>query len=149
MILKNWSGLSNQDDKMFEELTKRYVPFKGKASTVGGEMLRCINRIAYRYFNDGDTVARYYGGTRNLLKGANTFLMKKSLSLGFEYEDMSYLAEGNRYIEILFGNIKSLFNFVVENPAVFEMPNNIDTTDDEYCPIEDYDDEWEDDEDEI
>ena len=53
---------------------------------------------------------------------------------------MQYLCKGDKYITILFANIKSLFNFVVANPQVFEMPNNTDTCE-ENRPIEDYDDE--------
>ena len=142
MKINNWSGLSDADDKRFEELTEKYVPTIGMASSVGGELLRCINRIAYRYFNDGDTVDRCYGCTRNILKGANTYLRDKSTWLGFNYTDMQYLCEGDKYITILFANIKSLFNFVVANPQVFEMPNDTDTCK-ENCPVEDYDDEEE------
>ena len=145
--ITNWSGLSNDDDFTFNELTAQYTPCRGMAPTVGGEMLRAINRIAYRYFNDGDTVARYYGGTYNILKGANTFLVNKSESLGFEYHDMKDLSEGDTYIDILFGNIKCLFNFVVANPDVFTMPNDIDTCEVD-CPKEDYEDDWDEDWDE-
>ena len=143
MKLKNWSGLNDADDKLFNELTHKYVPAMGMARTIGGELLRCINRITYRYFNDGDTVARYYGGTYNILKGANTYLVNASEVFGFEYHDMKYLSKGDKYIEILFGNIKCLFNFVVETPAVFRLPNNIDTCEVD-CPKEDYDedDDW-------
>jgi hypothetical protein len=45
------------NDKLYEKL----VPFEGKANTVEGEMLRAINRIIYRLYNDGDFFDEGYG----------------------------------------------------------------------------------------
>lgn len=37
------------------------VPNSGKADTIAGEMIRAVNRIGYRYFNDGDVYFAGYG----------------------------------------------------------------------------------------
>tara|TARA_Y100000296_G_C5166356_1_gene254846 strand:- start:524 stop:1243 length:720 start_codon:yes stop_codon:yes gene_type:complete len=42
-------------------LFDKLVPGQGQADTVEGEMLRAINRIVYRYYNDGDEYMRGYG----------------------------------------------------------------------------------------
>tara|TARA_R110002051_G_scaffold60020_1_gene110061 strand:+ start:863 stop:1621 length:759 start_codon:yes stop_codon:yes gene_type:complete len=42
-------------------LFNKLVPGQGTADTVEGEMLRAINRIVYRYYNDGDEYMRGYG----------------------------------------------------------------------------------------
>jgi len=42
-------------------LYDKLVPGQGNAKTVEGEMLRAINRIAYRYYNDGDKYFQGYG----------------------------------------------------------------------------------------
>ena len=42
---------------LFEEL----VPAEGKADTVAGEIVRAVNRIAYRNSNDGDHIGVGYG----------------------------------------------------------------------------------------
>lgn len=42
--------LDKQLDKKFKEI----VPSEGKTGTVGGELLRAIAKIEYRYYNDGD-----------------------------------------------------------------------------------------------
>ena len=42
---------------LFDEL----VPASGKADTVAGEIIRAVNRIAYRNSNDGDHVGVGYG----------------------------------------------------------------------------------------
>ena len=44
-----------------EPLYDKLVPGQGNAETVEGEMLRAINRIAYRYYNDGDKYFQGYG----------------------------------------------------------------------------------------
>ncbi len=48
-------------DRINNELFDKLVPASGKAETIGGEMLRAINRLVYRYYNDGDIVIQGYG----------------------------------------------------------------------------------------
>ena len=50
--------------KELEDRNEKYfdlVPGQGKADTVEGEMLRAINKIVYRWGNDGDEYHRGYG----------------------------------------------------------------------------------------
>ena len=49
------------DNKEFEALFDQYVPDQGHADTVGGELIRAVNKIVYRYYNDGDRVGVDYG----------------------------------------------------------------------------------------
>ena len=49
------------DNKEFEALFDQYVPDEGHADTVGGELIRAVNKIVYRYYNDGDRVGVGYG----------------------------------------------------------------------------------------
>jgi len=44
-----------------EPLYDKLVPGQGDAETVEGEMLRAINRIVYRFYNDGDKYFEGYG----------------------------------------------------------------------------------------
>ena len=44
-----------------EPLYNKLVPGQGDAETVEGEMLRAINRIVYRFYNDGDKYFEGYG----------------------------------------------------------------------------------------
>jgi hypothetical protein len=48
-------------EKRNEALYDKLVPSQGSADTVEGEMLRAINRIIYRYYNDGDYYYTGYG----------------------------------------------------------------------------------------
>jgi len=43
------------------ELFEKFVPNEGPALTVGGEAVRALNRLVYRFYNDGDKVGRGYG----------------------------------------------------------------------------------------
>lgn len=42
-------------------LFRRLVPTSGKADTVAGEIVRAVNRICYRWYNDGDMIGAGYG----------------------------------------------------------------------------------------
>lgn len=65
---------SNKDfDKFFDEL----VPSSGHAETVEGEMIRVINKIIYRYTNDGDFYFRGYG--KEVLGDMVQWLLKSSV----------------------------------------------------------------------
>ena len=48
-------------DRIENELSDRLIPAMGKADTIGGELLRAIERMIYRYFNDGDVLTQGYG----------------------------------------------------------------------------------------
>jgi hypothetical protein len=48
-------------NKRLSELFKELVPFSGKADTVKGELVRAVNRIGYRFYNDGDLLGVGYG----------------------------------------------------------------------------------------
>ena len=51
------SNLEKRNQALYDEL----VPGMGNSDTLEGEMLRAINRIIYRYYNDGDFFYRGYG----------------------------------------------------------------------------------------
>ena len=72
--MSNWGHLSETDRAKFNEFFDKYVPINGSADTLGGEIVRAINRIVYRYYNDGDTVDRYCGNEYNHLRACDTFL---------------------------------------------------------------------------
>lgn len=48
-------------DRIDNELSRALVPPTGKANTLGGEMLRAVERLIYRYYNDGDVIGKGYG----------------------------------------------------------------------------------------
>ena len=128
-----------------ENLYDKLVPGMGDAKTVEGEMLRAINRIAYRYYNDGDKYYEGYGTetagpAHSFLVNANTGVrsaMERIFSDGIKYEEtiedalehiVSYIeAKQGKYTKNTFGGI---FNYEPEFEA-FEEDYEYDY-DDEY-----------------
>lgn len=66
------------ENKRFEELSNELMKPSGKSDTIGGELIRAVNRICYRFFNDGDVIGCGYGNEtcnaagRYVLKYGNT-----------------------------------------------------------------------------
>ena len=54
------SNKSNYEDKL-EALFDEYVPGTGKSDNLGGEIIRAVNKIIYRWYNDGDVYFAGYG----------------------------------------------------------------------------------------
>ena len=48
-------------EKKLGELFEELVPPCGKAATVAGEIVRAMNRVSYRNWNDGDHIGVGYG----------------------------------------------------------------------------------------
>jgi len=63
-------------EKRNEALYDVLVPGSGKTGTVEGEMLRAINRIVYRWWNDGDKFYEGYGA--ETVGPAHSFLVNSS-----------------------------------------------------------------------
>ena len=145
--MSNWGHLSETDNAKFDELCDKYVPINGNADTLGGEIVRAINRIVYRYYNDGDTVDRYCGNEYNHLRACDTFLKTYCPA----YHSLSSINE-LEYEKNLCDRLKKVLDYLIANPNVFEIPNSTDCIANapyepwEYDDEEDYD--YDDDEDE-
>lgn len=137
----NWGGLSNEDNAFHDAMWDRHVPACGKANTLGGEILRAIDRIIYKYYNDGDTVARYYSSAYNHSYGAEKFLYDNVPS----YVPMRDVPE-DEFEERACENLKRVVDYLRKNPALFEVENDEDFLD--LSPKEEWDDEYDDCEDE-
>ena len=61
--------LGKRNDVLFDKL----VPSSGDSETVEGELIRAINRIIYRFYNDGDFFYKGYG--IETAGGAHSFLI--------------------------------------------------------------------------
>ncbi len=49
------------NNKAFQKLTDKLMKPTGKSDTIAGELIRAVNRICYRYYNDGDIIGYGYG----------------------------------------------------------------------------------------
>ena len=50
-----------KDGKELDKYFDKLVPSQGKAGTLNGEIVRAVNRIGYRWYNDGDKFYEGYG----------------------------------------------------------------------------------------
>lgn len=126
------NGLTDKEQAKWEEMWNEYVPANGAASTLGGEILRAMGRLVYRFYNDGDTVDHYGGSSRNILYGANIFLMDNCN----RYADMEFMDDDD-YKKLLRKNQKAVYNYLISKPYLFTKPNDAD-----FMDLASEDDNW-------
>ena len=91
------------DNPKFETLNKKYLPNRGEGETKATQVITCVNKLVYRWYNDGDVYDNTYllGGWGNDLSSyanwlyANTTTKVKIILNGIEeciddddYEDL-------------------------------------------------------------
>ena len=140
----NWGGLNAEDNGFHDAMWAQHVPACGKAKTLGGEILRAIDRIIYKFYNDGDTVARYYNSSYNHSWGAEKFLYTHVPG----YVLMRDITDDMDFESAACKNLKRVVDYLRSNPALFEVENQQDFL--ELSPKEErpYDEEWDEDEEE-
>ena len=109
--------LDNRLDQYFE----KYVPMSGMAESLGGEMVRAMMRLLYRWYNDGDKPGVGYGN--ETCNSSNRFLCSH---LG-PYCDLDGFIVDSEYDDALYTNVKALLEYLDANPSIFEVANTIDS----------------------
>lgn len=123
------------DDKI-NALFEQYVPCSGKCDTVGGEIIRAMSRIGYRYYNDGDMCQRGYGC--ETVNPACRYLIAQGLPLSI-WDRYNYRV--SEYDYRMYEDFIGILEYLDEHPELFETPNEDDMFD-FGDPDEDYDDRW-------
>ena len=146
-LLKEFIGgeLETRNEPLFDKL----VPVQGKAETLEGEMLRAINRMVYRYYNDGD---KYYEGYGAETAGpAVSFLVNAVHPLRSE---MSRIMDGkilsdNEYENMLKEALGLILDYIEgkEGEYTKNTQGEIFDYESEYEDDDDYYDDYEDDDD--
>ena len=114
---------------LFDEL----VPMEGKAATVAGEIVRAINRLAYRNYNDGDHVGVGYG--RETCNPAARYLAEKCGRPALEALDSIWgVIDDDLYDRGLARLEAAVLDFLDANPGLRELRNEEDMWD--YCDAE-------------
>jgi len=161
-LIKEFIG--GETEKRISVLFDKLVPGSGNADTVEGEIIRALNRIIYRWGNDGDLFWSGYGAetagpAMEFLTDASgipleirtKFKAWEDDNFGKDYdkkelEDLASIAL--QYVEMkvrendLTKNEDDLFNY---GDKYIEHVRDMEAEDDEYEDY--YDDEYEDDED--
>lgn len=119
-------------DNFYEELCDKYVPACGKAKTVGGEIVRAVSRIHYRFYNDGDFAGYGYG-----IETAGSPCSYLSDVLCDDVDDIDKLLDNltsitpeehheKEYTNALYALEKEIASYLKEHPEVFEEENEDD-----------------------
>ena len=146
-LLKEFVGKELEDRN--EPLYNKLVPGQGDAETVEGEMLRAINRIVYRFYNDGDKYFQGYGTetagpAHSFLVNANHPLKSAMIKLFDEPSgDNSYERMLKDVLDMILDHIESRQGKYTKNTlgGIFNYEPEFEEDED------DYDDDYYDDED--
>lgn len=133
-------------DIIENELSKKLIPATGKADTIGGELLRAIERMIYRYYNDGDIVSQGYGietclssywyleDTLNKLGvihveqnnlGTTLWSKPECDPMAATLEEMEYdYSENDKYKDALYHLLEVVVNFINTDPRAKEANND-------------------------
>ena len=153
--------LEDRNEALYDVL----VPRSGKTGTVEGEMLRAINKIVYRFYNDGDKFYEGYGAetagpshsylinSNNPLRDTLASILDKAVHSADQsdgaYERILELALTKvlDYIESKEGNYTESEVDMYDYDSEFEDETQDDSWDeeDDYYSVDDYDDEDEED----
>jgi|GEM_PF-898396 len=135
-MLKEFVGKELEDRN--EPLYDALVAGQGKSETVEGEMLRAINRIAYRFYNDGD---KYFQGYGTETAGpAHSFLVNANHPLKSAMIKVLDEPSGDSSYERMLKDALDMILDYIESRQGKYTPNNVGD-------IFDYEPEFEDDED--
>jgi len=121
--------LEDRNEPLYDEL----VPGSGKADTVEGEMLRAINRIVYRYYNDGDEYHTGYG--TETAGPAHSYLVNAPHPI--RYEVTTLFKNGTNYEQTIKDVLDRILDHIESRRGKY-TPNSED--------MYDYEPEFEDDE---
>ena len=126
-------------EKRNESLYDKLVPGMGKADTQEGEMLRAINRIVYRYYNDGDEYIRGYG--TETAGPAHSFLVNANTGVRSAMEKI--FGDGTNYEETIQDALEHILSHIEAKQGKY-TPNTEDmfSYEAEFEDEEDYEDDY-------
>jgi len=161
-LIKEFIG--GDTEKRISDLFDKLVPGSGNADTVEGEIIRALNRIIYRWGNDGDHFAQGYGaetagpamefltdapGIPSEIRAKFKAWEDDNFSNDYDKEELEDLAQiALQYVEMkvrkdeLTKNEDDIFNY---GDKYIQHVRDMEAEEDEYDDY--YDDEYEDDED--
>lgn len=134
-------------DAKMQELFEQYVPASGPAETVGGEIVRAMNRIGYRFYNDGDKAREGYG--RETVNPACRYLVEGQ---GLRLSIWENYYTDDEYNYQMYEDFKGILEHLDQHPELFETKNeddmwkhkddkeDVDRWDEE--DEDDFDDDW-------
>jgi len=141
-------------EKDSEILFDALVPGSGHADSLGGELLRAAERIAYRYYNDGDKAGEGYGretvnpAVRFMYANITPTTMNNPLWITvkkiFSFVDRAYCdLDDKQYEELVMRLLRQTVLYIIQN-RLWEVPNHEDMYDYKDPDVDVDRDDWED-----
>ena len=132
-------------EKKLGELFEELVPASGKAPTVAGEIVRAINRINYRNWNDGDHIGVGYG--RETCNPAARYLGAKCGEEVASLISAIWGIENDKAYDLILGQLEAeVIKYLERNPELKAAENREDMFD--YRDVDEDVDTYDEDEDE-
>ena len=137
-------------EKDSEILFDALVPGSGHADSLGGELLRAAERIAYRYYNDGDRAGEGYG--RETVNPAVRFMKENVPTTSplcgivrdfYRFIDYGCNVDDKEYEFMVMQLLKLTVIHIVKN-RLWEVPNQEDMHDYKDPDVDVDRDDWED-----
>jgi hypothetical protein len=122
MNQKAYDHIDKLDNEYFNDLRDKYVPGMGAAETRAGEIIRAMDRLIYRFFNDGDMVGKGYGN--ETCNSSYRYLRRR---LGPGCPELQAAWSEDEYVDMLASlcdQVKELFE---TSPELFTWENNEDS----------------------
>ena len=129
-------------ESTLEDLFDVLVPSEGKAETEAGEILRAYNRVAYRYYNDGDVLGVDYGN--ETVNAPARYLAKHShgnVDIEYALGRMWWNFSSEDYENLLDLLQKGVYGLLASNDALYT-----NDTEDMWSHFKDEDKDWDEEE---
>ena len=137
--------MTEEQKNEWAAMEDRLMPTSGKADTVAGEIIRAVDRIWYRWYNDGDKINVGYG--KETCNGTARFL-EKIRGAEFPAEVWNGCLDDDRYTKFADGLVDEMYAFIKARPELEATPNAEDSRmafiDDDLDRDEDEEEEYED-----
>ena len=137
--------MTEEQKNEWAAMEERLMPPSGKAETVAGEIIRAVDRIWYRWDNDGDKINVGYG--KETCNGTARFL-EKIRGSEFPVEVWNGSLGEDAYTEFTENLVAEMYAFIKAHPELETTPNaedsRMDFIDDDLDRDEDEEEEYED-----
>ena len=133
--------MTEEQKKGWAAMEKRLMPPSGKAETVAGEIIRAVDRLWYRWYNDGDKINVGYG--KETCNGSARYL-EKIRGTDFPVEIWGGRLNDDEYTKFTDGLVDEMYAFLKAHPELETTPNEDDSRsdfDDEDLDRDDSEDE--------
>ena len=116
--------MTEAEKKEWAAMEDRLMPGMGKAETVAGEIIRAVDRIWYRWYNDGDKINVGYG--RETCNGTARYL-EKIRGTDFPVEVWGGRLDDDAYTKFADGLVDEMYAFLKAHPELETTPNSEDS----------------------